>query len=115
MRSLLRSWPSGRRRHEAVVWGLMMADELVERVARGICQCKPPMQFANPQDDPCSVTSTEDIARELIVAMREPTDEMMFAGAKALEGELQTPSAVLMGIGFSAMIDAALADESEQV
>ena len=33
-----------------------------------------------------------------------PTDAMCFAGAKALENEMQAPGAVLMAIGYQAML-----------
>ena len=54
----------------------------------------------------------ERIARAVITAMRDATDAMMFAGAKALEMEMQAPSATLMGIGYFVMTDAALAKPS---
>jgi hypothetical protein len=45
-----------------------------------------------------------------VVVPREPTDEMMFAGAQALAMEMQAPSGVLMGIGYAAMLSAAEGD-----
>jgi hypothetical protein len=78
--------------------------EFTDRVARAIFRIAP--------DE--AVPKEARLATERgIAAMREATDHMMFAGAKALEDEMQAPGATLMGVGFAAMIDAALSDSPE--
>lgn len=85
-----------------------MANEMVERI-RAIIE-----PFL--KDDPHSVTNTDDIVRDVIEAMREPTEQMIIAGLH--EPDRRRLNARGMPTSYhvwQAMIDAARADESENV
>ena len=83
-------------------------DEMVERVAKAMCKdtgAKTYCSACHP-DIGCTGYLFKDYARDIIAAMREPTDAMVFRGVNAAGALFEASPSEAMREGWRAMIDA---------
>ena len=72
-----------------------------------------PVDSNNSREVMAQWERTKELAREVIEAMREPTDAMAFAAQKFMEKEVGS-SATLQACAYSAATDAALKENEEK-
>ncbi len=96
-----------------------MSDDMVERISKVLCPEPPDGTDRRVGDDgtpyPAGVPhwmAHAEKAREIVAAMREPTEAMEIKGLDALYKDVYPGDSVNMAEAYTAMIDAALNSKS---